>query len=308
MRVPPIPANRLARRSFLAGAGAFVLLGACSSGDGESTTLVGGQDSSLDDLLLIQPGFADGLRVATTLAAGTTVRAPFLLFSGAGPAVNGLPELISGELILPDDEIAGVELRRHDDGIATPYFVLSYPDARVGLHKLRASVEGQQAQEVEFVVAPRDQVGLVQVGERLRSVDTPTFDDARGYDPICTRFDPCPFHEVNLADVIDNGRPTALLISTPGYCQTAICGPSVEMLIELGPSFDIDVIHAEVYLEPGQVNQTGGYGQPGPVIGTYAMTFEPSLLVADAAGVVTNRLDFSFDKVEMGEALASASA
>ena len=63
--------------------------------------------------------------------------------------------------------------------------------------------------------------------------DTPTFDDARGVDPICTRSpEPCPFHDRTLTDVVESGEPVALLISTPGFCQTAICGPVLELLME----------------------------------------------------------------------------
>ncbi len=138
-------------------------------------------------------------------------------------------------------------------------------------------------------------------------MDTATFDDSRGYNPICTRYEPCPFHTVNLAEVIDNGRPTALLIATPGYCQTVTCGPSVELLIELGLSADIDIVHAEVYFEPGQVNDSGTYGEVGSVATTYGMTFEPSFVVADSNGEVRSRLDFSFDRTEMKAALDSVS-
>jgi hypothetical protein len=296
----------LGRRAFLAGMGAVAVVGACSGGDdaaGDNSS-----ESTLDDLLLIQPGFADGLRAASTLAAGTTVRAPFFLFDGAGgPAVLGLPDRLVGDLTAPDGSVREVDLPRHDSGIPVPYFLLTHPDAQAGLHTLRATIGGE-TQETQFVVADSDDVGLVQVGDRLRTVDTPTFDDPRGYAPICTRFEPCPFHASNLAEVIDNGRPTALLIATPGYCQTTVCGPSVELLIELGISSGMDIVHAEVYLEPGGVNDTGTYGEVGPVATTYGLTFEPSFVVADEAGIVTARLDFSFDKVEMREALVAVGA
>ena len=35
------------------------------------------------------------------------------------------------------------------------------------------------------------------------------------------------------------------------------------------------------------------------------MNFEPSFIVADAAGLVTARLDYTFDRAEMAEALAT---
>ncbi len=311
MVLQPIPDRRpaIGRRRFLVAAGGLALLTACgrSDRDDSATQGEGAGGGSFDDLLLLQPGFADGLRVASTLAAGTTIRAPFFLFSSdGGPAVNGLPDGLAGTLEGPDGGMVDVELVRHDAGIPTPYFLLAQEVTAAGLYRLHTSIDGED-QDAEFVVAEREEVSLVQVGDHLRPVATPTLDDSRGYDPICTRADPCPFHRVNLADVIDNGRPTALLIATPGYCQTSICGPSVELLIELGITADLDVIHSEVYLEPGQINDSGTFGEVGPVITTYGMTFEPSFIVADSTGTVVARLDFSFDRTEMATALALVS-
>ena len=148
-------------------------------------------------------------------------------------------------------------------------------------------------------------ISLVAPGDPMPSIDTPTFDNPRGYDPICTRFEPCPFHEVNLADAVVSGRPTALLIATPGFCQTVICGPVVDLLMDLDP-VGMNVIHGEVYTEPDRLGEVSDFtALIGPIVTTFEMDFEPSFVVADADGIVTARLDYTFDRDEMAEALAT---
>ena len=41
-----------------------------------------------------------------------------------------------------------------------------------------------------------------------------------------------------------------------------------------------------------------------PVIREYGMDFEPSLIVADENGIVVSRLDYTFDQVELENALS----
>ena len=81
----------------------------------------------------------------------------------------------------------------------------------------------------------------------------------------------------------------------------------IELLIDQDPSGEMNVIHAEVWEEPARINEIG-YDPAllGPITLAYDMIFEPSLVVADAAGIVTARLDYSWDADEQGTALTSA--
>ena len=69
------------------------------------------------------------------------------------------------------------------------------------------------------------------VGERLIPLPTPTTTEGRGVDPICTRQPTCPFHEQTLEEAMGSGKAVAFIISTPQFCQTAICGPVLDLLI-----------------------------------------------------------------------------
>ena len=303
--MPTPPSGHLNRRSFIASAAAAGIVAACSGGDSTPASPEPG-GPGLDDTLWLQAGFADGLRVPTTLVAGRQERAPFVIFGSDGlPAVNGVPDGVAMTVTAPDGTTEVVEVARRDAMIPTPHYPLVFTPDVAGTYAIEAEIGGE-SQRVEFVVAEPGTVSLVAPGDPMRTVDTPTFDDPRGYDPICTRFEPCPFHSVNLADAVPSGRPTALLVATPGFCQTVICGPVVELLMDLDPA-DINVIHGEVYTEPDRLGEVNDFTELiGPIVTTFAMDFEPSFVVADADGIVTARLDYTFDRDEMEAALATA--
>jgi len=298
----------LNRRMFILGAGSVVAVAACGTNSG-STDLA---ETPIDDVFVddgsrfLRGIFADGFRAPSTLVAGLAGRAPFQLSGGDGSVVvSGAPGTIDVVLTDPAGVQSELSMVRRDAGLAVPHYPLLFEPEQAGTYEISVDLDGPQL--LQFLVADPENVNLVQPGDSLRPVDTPTFTDARGFDPICTRFEPCPFHEVNLADVIANGRPTAFLIATPGFCQTVACGPVVDLLIELDPGAEANVVHSEVFTEPGRINEIGLAAELlGPAVTTYAMDFEPSFVVADADGIVTARLDYAFDRDEMAAALATA--
>ena len=161
--------------------------------------------------------------------------------------------------------------------------------------------------DVPFAVVDRSETTLFQIGEEIASFVTPTFEDSAGVNVLCTRNpDPCPFHEITLEEALTNDLPTALLIATPQFCQTQVCGPNVEWLIELaGDRTDINVIHMEVYEDFQRDIDAGVFPAiRAPFLEEWDFAFEPSLFVVDAGGSIVDALHFAFDRSEMAESLS----
>ena len=115
---------------------------------------------------------------------------------------------------------------------------------------------------------------------RLPAVATPTRTDPAGVDPICTEPNgPCSFHEVSVAEALGQPGPVALLVSTPRFCQSDVCGPTVGLLRSAlrVQSEPWSAVHAEVYMAP----ETGDFTTT-PTVAALGLAFEPSLVVADA--------------------------
>jgi hypothetical protein len=299
----------ISRRVFLAGsaasAAALALLPGCGDDSGSTDPLPGDRTTTTenDTPTRIAAGFADGYATAlSSLVAGIPQRAPFYAVTDIGAPVRSelVPASIDVQIFQGDVEVATLTVERHDADIPTPYYPVVFTPPEPGDYSIGASFA---AERTPFRVSARDEVNLVQIGEALRPVVTPTPDDARGVDPICTRPEgTCPFHSTTLTDAIAAGGPVVLIISTPGFCQTAICGPVLELLIEAADARpELTIVHAEVYESPTD----NDLSETTEVVATYALDYEPTLFVTDATGTVTARLDFTWDRIELDAALAT---
>jgi hypothetical protein len=289
----------ISRRELLVGAALAATAAAC--GDDAEQGVEAGAAATRYQLISSFP------RNEPYAAAGTAQRLPLLL---AGP--DGAPlDHIAGDVrfqVLRDGRRIGepITVRPHDQGLTRAYLPLSVTFSEPGTYDVRGTYRGAQL-ETTLVVFEPSEVHLPQVGAPLPSVATPTVDDHRGVDPICTNDPPCPFHAVNLADSLAAGRPVLLLLSTPRYCQTAICGPVLDLLVEEAGSLEgIDVIHNEVYANPDAVPSIDQATQ-APLVQAYSMVFEPCLFVVDRSGTLVRRLDTIYDRVELRQAIKTLS-
>ena len=153
-----------------------------------------------------------------------------------------------------------------------------------------------------FEVHPPADVTLIGPGDPLPQLQTPTRADARGVKPICTREQVCPLHDHTVGEVRAAGKPTALLVATPAFCQVAICGPVLDLLLQVTDRYeDVGFVHAEVYRDPA--TSIEGDDAYAPVVTDLGLFFEPVLLLADAAGTVVERVDAIYDIAELEAAL-----
>jgi hypothetical protein len=287
------------RREFLV-ASAAVAAAACggSPDDGSAT-------GSKDEYELIA-AFPVG---EPYVAAGMTQRLPFLIGLAHDAPLDHIDGSVPFHVTTIDGSVvSGTDQKVAPRGKDLPRAYLPYEVsiAEPGNYSAHATYRGQSLETAFSVVAP-DQVHIPQVGAIAPSVDTPTTTDARGVNPICTRDPACPFHTIDLTTALASQKPTVLLIGTPLYCQTNICGPVLELLIDAAKDrTDLNVIHAEVYANPTQV-QSITQATHAPVIDAYGLPFEPCLFTLRPGGMVTQRLDLIWDRSELDEAIATLS-
>lgn len=289
----------LSRRQVLLGgsaAAAAVVLGACGDDSGSgSAEQPQGSTTAQEGLALVQffggPMFVPG-----------EVRLPFgvadadgLLTTDATPAELEVEVLdMSGATVAP-----AVTVARHAAGLPRPYFPLRTAVEAAGIYTARTEIDGIGS-ELSFQVHEPSELTVVRPGDPLPPVATPTASDARGVDPLCTRDPSCPLHEVTLADAVAEGRPVALLVSTPAFCELAICGPVLDVLLAVADQHpDVRFLHTEVYAHPYE-NQD----DYAPIVTELGLHFEPCLLLAGPDGRIVERLDTIFDEAEVSERLA----
>jgi hypothetical protein len=294
--VPPSPVTFSRRRFLVAGGGAAVgavLLGAC--GDDDDPVEATSPSATAGDGLALAQFFGGPLFVPGQ------VRAPFGVadIDGLLP-VDGTPATLSVTVFGPDDEPIGepIEVARHAEGLPRGYFPLVFEAPAPGIYTARTEVDGSAA-EMSLQVDEAADVVVVQPGDPAPAVATPTLADAQGIDPICTSDPICSLHDVTLAAALGEGRPVALLVATPAFCQIAICGPVLDILLSVVDDHpDIRFLHAEPFADPATDQSTST-----PIVEALGLHFEPCLVLVGADGAVVERLDTIYDRDELTEAL-----
>lgn len=295
----------ISRRTFITGSlgvigatstvGVGSLLAGCSGGSSSTTA---NSVLGLSDLQLVQ-------RFPQVLVPGN-VRLPFSLANQTGLLTTDsgldLPTTLTAKLINADtQEIVAESLsaNRHDTGLTIPYWPFRVNIDKPGIYTL--VVDGGPAEGAAIQVLSATEVLIPLVGSQLSGFDTPTFDDHRGVEPMCTRTpEPCEFHNITLNEALALKKPIAYLVGTPAHCQTGTCAPALEALINVKKSIGdaMTFLHAEIYTDDKATTVA-------PAVVALKMEYEPAIYITDASGKIIERFDAIFDANEISSAIAA---
>lgn len=99
------------------------------------------------------------------------------------------------------------------------------------------------------------------------------------------------FYRLSIDQALSNGKPTIVLFSTPGFCESRICGPDYEILGKVYPSYKdkINFIHVEVYKDIPNPNLSKP--QLADALVDWGLQTEPWTYILDKNGVVMWRAE-----------------
>jgi hypothetical protein len=287
-----MPASTWSRRSFLAGGASAALVTACSGGKAAAPTTT----TARSPFTLVT--FSD----PSVLAVGAPARVTFGVTDDQGVIVEAPPAPALDFTITLDGQPFGspITSASHAQGIPRPYYPIEFTPTKTGIYEFHSVVKGTSVSApIQLTDAP---ISVLGTGQKLLPFDTPTTGDRRGVELLCTRSPACPLHDVTLREALAAGTPVAFLISTPAFCQVAICGPVLDVLLATTAQFpQIKMLHAEVY--PSNADAQPDVQRRTPVMEAYNLFFEPVLFLAGADGTITKRIDTIFDAVELNDAL-----
>lgn len=289
----------ISRRWFLIGGASAVALAACGGDDDDD--VASGASSSTSAASNGEAGLAIVRVFSPEQPAGLPLRLPIALADADGGLfdVDRVPETITFQYGPEGGALSAPEIvQRHSQGIPNPYFPL-HVTFEPGTYRIEIEADGKRAATTLEAVPPNQTAVVPVVGASLIALQTPTTADPRGVDPICTREPMCPFHEQTLEEAMASGKAVAFIISTPQFCQTAICGPVLDLLVERQEQYAdvVAFVHAEVYTDSTAKETT-------EAVQAYGLTWEPSLFLAMPDGTIASRLDYTYDGVEIDEALS----
>jgi hypothetical protein len=137
-------------------------------------------------------------------------------------------------------------------------------------------------------------------GDKPPAIHTPTVADVTGdLESIDTREEPLPdMHRADFADVLGE-KPIVLLVATPQLCQSRVCGPVVDIALQLQAEYgeDVEFIHMEIYND-NEVNKGAR-----PQVNAFRLPSEPWLFVIDREGKVSSRIEGAFSATELDRAI-----
>ncbi|HYN48700.1 MAG TPA: hypothetical protein VER83_07515 [Candidatus Nanopelagicales bacterium] len=149
-----------------------------------------------------------------------------------------------------------------------------------------------------------------RVGDPAPAVSTLTLADVGG-DVRRISTDPTPdptFYETSLDDALAAKEPFLLAFITPAFCQSAQCGPTIDVVKTAVQGAPIRVVAVEPYvlvyqegrLQP--VYQDGGF-VPVEAANVYGIPTEPWLFLIDGSGTIAGSFEAVVGEQELADAI-----
>ncbi len=140
------------------------------------------------------------------------------------------------------------------------------------------------------------------VGTPAPRSDTPTAAAVADLAEITTDLEPDPaLYELSVADAVASGRPTVVVFATPRFCQTAICGPTLDGIKDYSAERpDVNFVHVEVFTNLDDPENL----EVVPAVTEWGLTSEPWIFVVDAQGNVSGRFEGVATPEELDAALS----
>ena len=301
----------LSRREFLraSSASALGLIAVACGGNGSK----GSGSKTLNDVIGGRPQSVQVISAGFETFSGTLQRVVFgLIDPSTGQPMNGGAGRAWTSLERDTEALGPFDLTFRGEGLgARGVFVaqMTFPTDGTYLIVIEATPQGggdALLGATQLVVGPA--TNMPKPGDEAILVATPTFDDPRGVDPICTLEPPCSMHAQSLDAVLGKDTPTVVIIATPRFCTSALCGPEVEIVDEVSKAFSerVNFVHIELLKDDSNETAEQWAQNPTPALfspgaSEWRVEQEPVIYFIDGSGTITDRVIGPFDRAEARE-------
>lgn len=194
----------------------------------------------------------------------------------------------------------------HDDGK-----IETHPTGTVGIYLAQVDFAAPGDWRFEITgktkdgksIPPTGRVFVVQERSRSVPIGSPaprsihlTLKDVKELSEIDTSDPPDPqMHGLTVAAAVDagvlSGKPTVIVIATPGFCHSQVCGPTKDAVDELFLSYGdrTNFVHVEPYDLP-RLREKGQF-VPVKVMEEWGLQTEPWVFIVDREGKVAAKFE-----------------
>jgi len=158
-------------------------------------------------------------------------------------------------------------------------------DGTVESAQLSVSVLAASLTPMAGTPAPRSRNLIASDVSELKQIDSSEPPDPR-------------LHQTRIADAIAQGKPQVIVFATPKYCTSRVCGPVVDVVRTLIPTYGDRVvfIHQEIW-------DAGSLQKFSPTVEEWNLRSEPWIFVVDGGGMVRARFEGLTTRRELEAAL-----
>jgi hypothetical protein len=151
--------------------------------------------------------------------------------------------------------------------------------------RLSVTVEEAAATPAVGSLAPRSRNLIAPDVKNLRQIDTSPRPDPR-------------LHQVRIADAIAQGKPQLIVFATPQFCTSRMCGPVVDIVRTLLPTYGkrVAFTHQEIW-------QDFADKKVFPTIEEWRLITEPWIFVVDGQGIIRAKFEGLVTARELESAL-----
>ncbi len=216
-------------------------------------------------------------------------------------ADDGIGTLV-GEHVLQSASIQSETAHEHGDGsshlhedpFATVYYANVVFDASGDWGvALSVSVDGEPRETVRASFIVLDRTPEPHIGDPLPGSATLTLRDVDDISDVSSATEPiAALSELTVAEALETGKPVLVVISTPAFCQTRICGPVLERVVyPLYEEFGDNVQF--VHVEPFLLDEARNNGRLVSVslLAEWSLRSEPWIFVADRDGILAAKFE-----------------
>lgn len=217
-------------------------------------------------------------------AAQTNVTARFFKLNGNEATAIGQPETA----------------RYYGEGLGERGTFIVHPTFdSAGTYGMELQIErpGKQPESQRLSLEVAAKGSAPAIGQDAPRSKTPTTAEVSDLHTISSDANPDPrLHQMSVDQAVSSGKPSLIMFATPGYCQTAVCGPGVDVLQKLADTFGdrIVPVHVEVYELPYD------NGKTVPAMSEWGLQTEPWLFLVDRSGKIAERFEggITFEELE----------
>ena len=114
-------------------------------------------------------------------------------------------------------------------------------------------------------------------------------------------------YRLTIADAVESGKPTVVVMASPAFCTNAVCGPQVEVLRDLKDEFadSANFIHVDLYDNPDDIQGDLSRAVISPVVREWNLPSAEWSFVIDRDGIVASRFEGFCTLEELRDALVS---